>query len=258
MGDVTSQLSQVNSITTPYGGYWLWKPKLNVWNDGNWFWEDATSVSPASLDYPHNGFPFTGDPGPYLDPTRKPDGTVLGNNNNYYDGEKWPDGTPNKNWIPKDTPVPGLSLKPGFAPHITGDPVGSGSGGSEPGLPPGFPRYRVRPGSLRDAELAIDASAAAVTVQYSLVNALMAASKSRDVFYAPIGGYEDPWTGGGQEDVPSTDPNPHLDQQLKNVGDVLAKNAADMTRLVGQFGASLNNAGQIFARADRDSVISDG
>jgi hypothetical protein len=256
MGDPTSQLSTVTSIPTTYGGYWTWQPKMNQWADGNWVWVDANSISPASIDYPKNGFPFTGNAAPFLDPTRTPDGTVLGDNNNMYDGKQWPDGKDNPNYIPTDAFLPGLALAPDAAPPITGDLPPAGGG--DPGLPPGFPKYRVAPGSLRDAELAIDNAGAAVAAQYTFLAGLLTASKSIKVFYAPIGGYQDPVLNSLQPNEPSTDPNPQLDLQLKNVGDNLAKNAADVTRFAGQFAAALNTAGQTYAKADLDSFISDG
>jgi hypothetical protein len=261
MGDPQSQLSTVTSIQTTYGGYWTWQPKMNQWADGNWVWVDASSISPASIDYPKNGFPFTGNAAPFLDPTHTPDGTDIGRNNNNYDGQYWPGGTDdshlNSNYIPPDAFLPGLGLAPGAAPHITGDPPGP-PGNGDAGLPPSFPKYRVAPGSLRDAELGIDDAGAAVAAQYTFLANLLTASKGITVFYAPMGGYQDPVLNGLQPNEPSTDPNPHLDEQLKMVGDNLAKNTADVTRLAGQFGAALNTAGQIYAKADLDSFISDG
>jgi hypothetical protein len=246
-----STLSTANTIGVPYGGYWGWLPQMpGSPGPGEWMWFSGSTTSPANLDSPK--LPY--DPGkPYLytDPTVQPDGKNLGNHNPWYTGKTWPDGTPNSQYVAPAQAVPTVTLATGYAPMITGTLPGGGSPqpGGQPNLPAVMNDYHIAPGSLRTAEINIDAAANNVAIALNHLSAILQSHKGGlgDTFYTPSGGYPDQKDGSSSQ--------PMLDQALKSQGDQLAKAGADVVRLVGQLTNAFNVSGQMVAAADIHSRI---
>jgi hypothetical protein len=240
-----------DQFTPTFGGYWAWTTTQDkpgwAWFNYSPDWPTWKGMDASMLTFP--GHPFNGNPDSYFNPAVTPDGNKVDNPG--FIGPKWPgpdgkpDGADNKNYVPKDVPIPGLQATPGAAPVIDGHPwTGQSSGDPNPNMPGDVEAFRVHPGTLREAEIAINASADAVVGAHNTLKPKLDEARGEFAFFTGLKG--------------TLNPDTHwLNLQLVNGGDILAKSVADTVRLVGEFTASLNNAGQLYAKADRDSFLTD-
>ena len=159
------------------------------------------------------------------------------------DAKKTPDGADNPNWDPDPAPTdvksPELSqpwsINP---PNMTGDPLQPPDGNAPPqvGAPPHHPAYHVSPGDIRFIEATILGSTSTAISDYEKVKAQVEASK----------GWH--WEWGTET---------HLDVggKINSIQDNMLLAVGDALHLAGEYVFALNQAGQYYVRADKDSVL---
>ncbi|WP_432827546.1 hypothetical protein [Dactylosporangium sp. CA-092794] len=149
-----------------------------------------------------------------------------------------PDGSKNPSYDP-DEPItdvkpPALEQLWGYAPDIPSAMVYGGSDGTAGGggADQPYTRFSVHTGSIRDAENTILVESNKMVVEYGNLREMVLESASWD------------FTGGG---------DPADNHKVKMIQDNLLTGVAGVIHLAGVFTAKLNDAAQVYAKADAAS-----
>ncbi|MDT5027291.1 MAG: hypothetical protein QOE61_3717 [Micromonosporaceae bacterium] len=237
-----------------YGGYWL------PVHGGGYAWHTGTLDSARPYTQVYNMSLES-----MLNPMVYPNGkTVPYRDGNYtnsnYTGEFWPDGTPNANYIPPDPATVNVGLNPVLPPIITGNPRTSDGNGAPPPPQSDFNAYSVDPGSMRDAEMGMRAPVENTITVYEDTKHWLDAQKgwlySFDNAAVPGMTYGSGRNGGPPAQIPMYQQgNPAAVAQMIAANDAALQSVTDVVELAGVYMATLNDAAQVFAEADKKSFV---
>ena len=175
----------------------------------------------------------------------------------------------NDDRLPTDVPTPTLNQIWSTAPKIPGDMVGAsnssdGSSGNKNQPPPAHQPFGVYTGQIEDLENTLLSATQTRVDNYNNLKDYANSTKSW-IFTMPGQTYtihksvpQGARPGGAPNTVPvqsSTDPNPDTTSQMSDISDNLLKGVADTLELVGQYIALLDNAAQIYGKADMSSKL---
>jgi hypothetical protein len=124
--------------------------------------------------------------------------------------------------------------------------------------PPVVNNYVVSPGSIEGATSTILMQTQHSVDTYTSLKDYINSTKSwifdmnnADVINQP----QATGSNGGHFSHPHTDPHPEWTKQMTAVSDNLLLQVADAIELAGNYTDALNNAGQFYVKADKDSVL---
>lgn len=164
--------------------------------------------------------------------------------------------------IPADVTPPSLTQQW----HMWGPPMDGNPRGLQPAdasappvsTPPTVSAYVVSPGSIEGATSQILMRTENLVNSYTSLKDYINSTKSwifdvnnSDVMNQP----QATGSHGGHFSHPHIDPHPEWTQQMSAVSDNLLLQVADAVELAGQFVDALNNAGQFYTKADKDSDL---
>jgi len=182
-----------------------------------------------------------------------------------YTGEFMPDGSRNKHYVPVDVNVPTLTRDPGWPRDITGKTEGMpppGSGNQTPGPPPSHAPFAINIASGRETIDRLVHKSDQAHATYERLKNKVASEKGwifsvRDekaLTSEPGIGYHEVRADDGSGTY--HDPHPELTAQMSASMDNLLLAIADaITAVGGSYVGTLNNALQLYAKADQDSRV---
>ncbi|MFG2041282.1 hypothetical protein [Dactylosporangium sp. NPDC048998] len=123
-----------------------------------------------------------------------------------------------------------------------------------PKEPPVVPNYVVSPGSIEGATSQILNRTHEVTESYNSLKDYISGTKSW-IYSVPDDHTIGEQWGSKVNPQHLDDPHPDWTQQMSAVSDNVLLQVADAVEMTGEFVRALNNAGQFYTRADKDSDL---